>query len=96
MIEDVKIVIVLMGVALVSAFVRFKTLIQAITDTALSFTTGYVTFLALSYFDLAGETKSGIAGIVTMYARPLYEFINTMISTKLAEWIDHKVRKNDR
>lgn len=93
MIEDIKLIAMLLGVAIMSAIVRYKTFVHAISDTVLGFVTGYVGYLVLSYFDISNECRSGVSGVLIMYARPLYDFINMAISTKLGEWMDYRIKK---
>lgn len=93
MINDVKLVLVFIGVAVMSAFIRYKTFAIAVSDTVLGFLSGYISYLWLSYFNISDECRCGISGVLIMYARPLYDFINLAITTKLSEWLEYKIKK---
>lgn len=93
--EDLKIMIMLVVLAILSALVRFKTFTQMCIDAILGFVMGYSVYLALDYFMLSGEARSGIAGIVIMISRPLYDFLNRIVMNKLEQWLDVRIGKHD-
>ena len=96
MINDVKILMIILGVAIMSAIVRFTTFISFIKDSILGFLMGVIIYYCLDYFQFSESVKSGIVGATVLNARPLYDFLNTLISTKLLEWFDNYIkRKHD-
>ena len=92
MIEDLKILGLLVLMALASAFIRFKSLAQFMTDAVLGFVMGYSFYLLLSYWVEDGATRSGFCGIIILCSRPLYDWANAFIRTKLSELIDKKIK----
>lgn len=95
MIEDVKILGLLVFMALASAFIRFKSLTQFFTDAVLGFVMGYSFYMLLSYWIADGATRSGFSGIIILCSRPLYDWLNTFIREKLSDLVSAKVR-NDK
>lgn len=92
MIEDLKILGLLVLMALASAFIRFKSLTQFMTDAVLGFVMGYSFYMLLSYWVEDGATRSGFCGIIILCSRPLYDWANVFIRTKLSELIDKKIK----
>lgn len=92
MIEDLKILGLLVFMALASAFIRYKSFIQFLTDAILGFVMGYSFYLLLSYWIADGATRSGFSGIIILCSRPLYDWLNSFIRNKLNNIIDKKVK----
>ncbi len=93
MFDDWKIIFGLALTAVLSAIVRFTTFSQLCFDAVLGFVMGYSFYGLLDYFSLSGETRSGIAGMVILCSRPLYETLNKMIMTKLGEILEKRIDK---
>lgn len=93
MIEDLKILGLLVFMALASAFIRFRSLTQFFTDAVLGFVMGYSFYMLLSLWVADGATRSGFCGIIILCSRPLYDWANSFIRNKLNEIIDKKVNK---
>lgn len=96
MIEDLKILGLLVLMALASAFIRFKSLTQFITDAVLGFVMGYSFYLLLSYWVEDGATRSGFSGIIILCSRPLYDWLNCFIKNKLNSIVDTFVEKEKK
>ena len=92
MIEDLKIIGLLVFMALASAFIRFRSLTQFFTDAVLGFVMGYSFYMLLSYWIIDGATRSGFCGLIILCSRPLYDWLNTFIREKLSDIIDKKVK----
>ena len=92
MVEDLKILGLLVFMALASAFIRFKSLTQFCTDAVLGFVMGYSFYMLLSYWISDGATRSGFSGIIILCSRPLYDWANSFIRTKLSDLISKKVK----
>lgn len=92
MIDDLKVLGLLLIMATASAFVRFKSFTQFMTDAVLGFIMGYSFYLLLGYWILDGATRSGFCGIIILCSRPLYDWINTFIREKLSEIVERKIK----
>lgn len=92
MIEDLKILGLLVFMALASAFIRFRSLTQFCTDAVLGFVMGYSFYMLLSYWIADGAIRSGFCGLIILCSRPLYDWLNTFIREKLSDIIDKKVK----
>lgn len=92
MIDDLKIVLFLIGMAIVSALVRFKNVMQFFVDASLGFAMGYSFYLLLGMWIEDGATRSGFVGILILCSRPIYDWMNNFIRTKLTKMIERKVR----
>ena len=92
MIDDLKVLGLLLIMATASAFVRFKSFTQFMTDAVLGFVMGYSFYLLLGHWIADGATRSGFCGIIILCSRPLYDWLNTFIRDKLSELIDKKVK----
>lgn len=85
--------LIIMGMAIMSAIIRFTTLINFVKDSLLGFLMGFTMYHCLDYFQFSESVKSGIVGAVILTARPLYDFLNILIQTKLLEWFDNYIKK---
>lgn len=85
--NDFKIVLMLAGMAIVSALIRFKTLTQLFIDAILGFTMGYSFYLLLGLWIPDGATRSGFCGLIILCSRPLYDWANNFIITRLTSLI---------
>lgn len=92
MIDDLKIVLFLIGMAIVSALVRFKNVVQFFIDAALGFAMGYSFYLLLGMWIEDGATRSGFVGILILCSRPIYDWMNNFIRTKLTKMIERKIK----
>lgn len=92
MIDDLKIWLFLMGMAVISAFIRFKNVFQFFLDAALGFAMGYSFYLLLGKWIEEGATRSGFVGLVILCSRPLYDWIDKFIRTKLTKVLERKIR----
>lgn len=92
MIDDLKILGLLLIMATASAFVRFKSFTQFMTDAVLGFIMGYSFYLILGHWISDGATRSGFCGIIILCSRPLYDWLNTFIRDKLSELIERKIK----
>ena len=92
MIEDLKIVFTLFVMAMMSAFVRFKSLAGFFTDASLGFLMGYSFYLLLGLWVEDGATRSGFCGIIILCSRPLYDWLNVFIRDKLTEIVERKIK----
>lgn len=92
MFEDLKIVFTLFVMAMMSAFVRFKSLAGFFTDALLGFLMGYSFYLLLGLWVEDGATRSGFCGIIILCSRPLYDWLNVFIKDKLTEIVERKIR----
>lgn len=88
--EDIKFILMLIGMSLASAFVRFKSFTQFFTDAVIGFILGYSCYLLLSYWILDGAVRSGFVGIIILESRPLYDWMESFIKTKLSDMIIKK------
>lgn len=91
-IDDLKIVLFLVGMAIVSALVRFKNFVQFFLDAALGFAMGYSFYLLLGMWIEDGATRSGFVGILILCSRPIYDWMNNFIRTKLTKMIERKIK----
>lgn len=85
--NDFKIILLLAGMAVASAIIRFKTFTQLCIDALLGFTMGYSFYLMLSLWITDGATRSGISGLIILCSRPLYDWANSFIRNKLSDLI---------
>ena len=92
MIDDLKILGFLIGMAIVSALVRFKNFVQFFIDAALGFAMGYSFYLLLGMWIEDGATRSGFVGILILCSRPLYDWMNNFIRTKLTNLLERKIK----
>ena len=92
MIGDVKVVLFLIAAAFMSAVIRFKSMTQFFIDAVLGFLMGYSFYLLLGFWIDDGATRSGFCGIIILQARPLYEWANVFIRTKLSKMIEEKLK----
>ncbi len=95
MIEDIKVVLFIIVAAVLSAVLRFKTLAQFCFDALLGFIMGYSFYLLLSYWIADGATRAGFAGMIIIWCRPLYDWANEFIHTRLSD-ILYKATHNDK
>lgn len=91
-IDDLKILGFLIMMAIISALVRFKNFVQFFLDAALGFAMGYSFYLLLGMWIADGATRSGFVGILILCSRPLYDWMNNFIRTKLTKLLEKKVR----
>ena len=91
-IDDLKILLFLIGMAIVSALVRFKNFVQFFLDAALGFAMGYTFYLLLGMWIEDGATRSGFVGVVILCSRPIYDWMNRFIKTKLTDLLEKKIR----
>ena len=96
MAEDLKTMVLFGLVAIASAYIRFKGFFQASVDAILAFWFGYGVYLALDYATLSGATRSGIACIVILFSRPLYDWINEFIRLRLTRIVEKGLNNNDK
>ena len=92
MIDDLKIVLFLIGMAIVSALVRFKNVMQFFVDAALGFAMGYSFYLLLGYWIEDGATRSGFVGLLILCSRTLYDWTDRFIRTKLNNVIERRIK----
>lgn len=83
--EELKLWCTFLGLAVLSAIVRYRTFIGAILDAVLGFTMGIVSFHLLSYWSLTDEVRCGFTGAIILFARPLYDTIERFITEKLTD-----------
>lgn len=83
--EEIKLWCTFLGLAVLSAIVRYRTFIGAVLDAVLGFTMGIVSFHLLSYWNLTDEVRCGFTGAIILFARPLYDTIEKFITEKLAD-----------
>ena len=95
MIEDMKTLVLFVLMAIASAYIRFRGFFQATIDAVLAFWSGFGVYLALDYAALTGATRCGIACIMMLYSRPIYDWLNEFIHTKLTALIMRKAQKHD-
>ena len=95
MINDAKIIMLLVLVSIASAYIRFKGFFQATVDAVLAFWFGYGMYCLLDYFTISGACRTGISCIVILYARPLYDWGETFIRTQLTNFV-MKYKKGDK
>jgi len=92
MIDDIKVVLFLIAAAMMSAVIRFKSLAQLFVDAVLGFLMGYSFYLLLGFWIEDGATRSGFCGIIILCSRPLYDWINVFIKTKLSSILEDKLK----
>lgn len=83
--EEIKLWCTLLGMAVLSAIVRYRTFIGAVMDAVLGFTMGIISYHLLSYWSLTDEVRCGFTGAIILFARPLYDTIEKFITEKLAD-----------
>jgi hypothetical protein len=83
--EELKLWCTFLGLAVLSAIVRYRTFIGAVLDAVLGFTMGIVSFHLLSYWSLTDEVRCGFTGAIILFARPLYDTIERFITEKLTD-----------
>ena len=92
MIDDIKVVLFLVAAAIASAIIRFKGLTQLFIDAILGFFMGYSFYLLLGFWIDDGATRSGFCGIIILCSRPLYDWANSFIRTKLSSILEDKIK----
>lgn len=90
---EIKVLLMFLGLSLLSAVVRFKTLIGACLDTILGFLMGCTGYNLLSFWELGDEFRCGCVGVIILFARPLYDTIEKFISNKLCDLADKVMKK---
>ena len=93
MIEDLKIIGLLVIMAVLSALVRAKTLLQTGVDAVLGFIMGYSLYLVFDMFEISSPAKAGCACVVVIFSRPLYDAFNRFIISRLFSLLEEKVQK---
>lgn len=88
MIGDLKVVLFIVMAAVLSAVIRFKSLAQFCIDAVLGFIVGYCCYLFLGFWVADGAVRSGFVGIVILESRPLYDWAEAFIKTKLSELLE--------
>lgn len=92
MFDDLKILLTLFAMAIMSAVVRFTNLMQFFIDAVLGFLMGYSFYLLLGFWIEDGATRSGFCGIIILCSRPLYDWLNSFIKHKLTEIVERKIK----
>lgn len=100
MINDLKITLFLIGMAIVSSLVRVKNyttykMRNFCIDSILGFVMGYSCYLLLSYWILDGATRAGFTGMVVLWSRPIYDWVEQFISTQLSKIVMKKITDKD-
>ncbi|MBQ8677432.1 MAG: hypothetical protein IJ529_03050 [Alphaproteobacteria bacterium] len=95
MINDLKILTLLAGMAILSAIVRAKNFAQACIDAVLGFIMGYSLYLVFDMFDISEPAKCGCACVVVIFARPLYDTLNNFIVLRLCNLITARIEKHE-
>ena len=83
--EELKLWCTFLGLAVLSAIVRYRTFIGAVLAAVLGFTMGIISFHLLSYWSLTDEVRCGFTGAIILFARPLYDTIEKFITEKLTD-----------
>lgn len=83
--EELKLWCTFLGIAVLSAIVRYRTFLGAVLDAVLGFTMGIISFHLLSYWSLTDEVRCGFTGAIILFARPLYDTIEKFITEKLTD-----------
>lgn len=83
--EELKLWCTFLGLAVLSAIVRYRTFLGAVLDAVLGFTMGIISFHLLSYWSLTDEVRCGFTGAIILFARPLYDTIEKFITEKLTD-----------
>lgn len=83
--EELKLWCTFLGLAVLSAIVRYRTLLGAVLDSVLGFMMGIISFHLLSYWSLTDEVRCGFTGAIILFARPLYDTIERFITEKLTD-----------
>lgn len=96
MINDLKIVIFLIGMAIVSSLIRMKNyttykLKNFCIDSILGFVMGYSCYLLLTQWVSDGATRAGFTGMVVLWSRPLYDWVEQFITKELSKVIVKKI-----
>ena len=92
MIDDIKVILFLVAAAIVSAVIRFKSLMGVFVDALLGFLMGYSFYLLLGFWIEDGATRSGFCGLIILCARPLYDWANVFIKNKLTQIVEEKIK----
>lgn len=95
MIEDIKVILFIVVAAVFSAVLRFKTLAQFCFDALLGFVMGYTFYLLLACWITDGATRAGFTGVIIIWCRPLYDWANEFIHTRLSDILD-RATHNDK
>lgn len=96
MINDLKIIFFLMGMAVVSSLVRMKNyttykIKNFCIDSILGFVMGYSCYLLLSQWISDGATRAGFTGMVVLWSRPIYDWVEQFITKELSKVIVKKI-----
>ena len=96
MINDLKIIFFLMGMAVVSSLVRMKNyttykIKNFCIDSILGFVMGYSCYLLLSQWISDGATRAGFTGMVVLWSRPIYDWVEQFITKELSKVIIKKI-----
>ena len=92
MIDDIKIILFLLLMAISSAVIRFKSYTQFCIDALLGFVMGYSFYLLLGMWIVDGATRSGFVGLIILCSRPLYNWAEVFIREKLSSYIESRNR----
>jgi len=102
MINDLKIIMFLIGMAIVSSLVRMKNyttykIKNFFIDSILGFVMGYSCYLLLSQWIVDGATRAGFTGMVVLWSRPIYDWVEQFITKELSKVIVKKItdKKSD-
>ncbi|MBP5352544.1 MAG: hypothetical protein J6Y91_02110 [Alphaproteobacteria bacterium] len=95
MIEDMKVLLFIIVAAVLSAVLRFKTIAQFCFDAVLGFVMGYSFYLLLAYWIADGATRAGFTGIIIIWCRPLYDWANDFIRSRLSDLL-YKTTHGDK
>lgn len=90
MIDDIKIILFLLLMAISSAVIRFKSYAQFCIDALLGFVMGYSFYLLLGMWIEDGATRSGFVGLIILCSRPLYNWAEAFIREKLSSFIENR------
>ena len=100
MINDLKITLFLLGMAIVSSLVRMKNYTSYkfrnfCIDSILGFVMGYSCYLLLSHWIIDGATRAGVTGMVVLWSRPIYDWVEQFITTQLSKIVMNKFINRD-
>lgn len=100
MINDLKIIIFLIWVALMSSLVRMKNYTSYKTknfciDSILGFVMGYSCYLLLGQWVTDGATRAGFTGMVVLWSRPIYDWVEQFVTKELSKVIIKKVSNKE-
>lgn len=100
MINDLKIIIFLIGMAIVSSLIRMKNyttykLKNFCIDSILGFVMGYSCYLLLSHWIEDEATRAGFTGMVVLWSKPIYDWVEQFITKELSKVIIKKITNKD-